>query len=139
MRIRAHKVCGGKAEGYAIVYDGPFSFMGDIDPLTGKICDPRHPLHNVCLTGKIFVFTTGKGSSAGDCAAWHARENGNIPAAIICLESEPVLSGAVIIADIPTLDRPEINSMDVIKTGDYVSVDADEGVIDIIGNAEYRI
>lgn len=131
MEIRAHKVAAGKAEGEAIVYDGPFSFMGDMDPLTGKICAPRHPLEHVDITGKVFVFTTGKGSSAGDCAAWNARENNHAPAAIICRESEPVLSGAVIIAEIPTVDGPERNIFDIIKTGDHVAVDADREIITV--------
>jgi len=131
VEIRAHKVAAGKAEGEAIVYSGPFSFMGDMDPLTGKICAPRHPLEDVDITGKVFVFTTGKGSSAGDCAAWNARENGNVPAAIICRESEPVLSGAVIIAEIPTVDSPEKDVFDIIKTGDKVKVDADRGIVGI--------
>lgn len=132
MEIRAHMVSAGTAEGEAVVYAGSFSFMGDIDPLTGRICAPRHPLGNVSLVDKIFVFTTGKGSSAGDCAAWNAKENGNAPVAIICLESEPVLSGAVIIAGIPTVDHPEQNVFDLIGTGDLVKVDATSGIITII-------
>jgi len=134
VEVKAHPVSSGKAEGEAIVYEGPFSFMGDMDPLTGRICAPRHPLENMSLVGKVFVFTTGKGSSAGDCAAWTAREEGNTPSAIICLESEPVLSGAVIITGIPTVDQPEQNVFDLIKSGDYVKVDADVGIIEILKN-----
>ncbi len=131
MEIGAHTVCAGKAEGEAVVYEGPFSFMGDMDPLTGRICVPRHPLEGQSLVNKVFVFTTGKGSSAGDCAAWAARENGTMPAAIICLESEPILSGAVIITGIPTVDRPHKNPFDLIRTGDCIRVDADAGIIEI--------
>jgi len=131
MEIKAHTVCAGKAEGEAIVYEGPFSFMGDMDPLTGRICVPRHPLEGKSLVNKVFLFTTGKGSSAGDCAAWAARENGKTPAAIICLESEPILSGAVIITGIPTVDRPQENPFDLVHTGDFIRVDADAGVVEI--------
>jgi len=66
--------------------------------------------------------TTGKGSSGGDFAAWAAKENGNAPAAMICLESEPVLSGAVIATEIPTVDRPEKNVFDLIKTGKIILI-----------------
>jgi len=130
VEVKAHTVSAGKAEGKAVVYKGPFSFMGDMDPLTGRMCAPGHPLENISLVGKIFIFTTGKGSSAGDCAAWTAREYGNMPSAIICLESEPVLSGAVIITGIPTVDQPEENVFDLIKSGDFVKVDADAGIIE---------
>ena len=133
MEIKAHTVCAGKAEGEAIVYEGPFSFMGDLNPSTGKVPVRRHPLEGETLANKIFVFTTGKGSSGGDFAAWLAKENGNAPLAMICLESEPVLSGAVIIPGIPTVDRPEKDVFRFIKTGDFVRVDADAGVIEVLG------
>ena len=133
MEIRAHMVSAGKAEGQALVYKGAFSFMGDLDPNTGGIPVPRHLLEGENLANKVFVFTTGKGSSGGDCIAWMAKENGNAPSAIICLESEPVLSGAVIITGIPTVDRPDKDIFDMIQTGDYVKVDATAGIIEILG------
>ena len=133
MEIKAHKVCAGKAEGEAVVYEGAFSFMGDLDPLTGKVPVPRHPLEGQSLVNKVFVFTTGKGSSAGDYAAWAAKGNGNVPAAMICMESEPVLSGSVIITGIPMVDHPERNIFDLISTGDFIKVDADAGIIEIMG------
>ena len=129
MEIKAHTICQGTAEGEAVVYNGPFAFLGDLDPNTGKICLPRHPLEGEALAGRIFIFTTGKGSSGCDFAAWTAKKNGNTPAAIICMESEPVLSGAVIACGIPAVDRPEINVLKKIKTGDHVKVDADAGLI----------
>jgi predicted aconitase with swiveling domain len=131
MEIKAHRVSAGKAEGEAVVYEGPFAFLGDLNPATGKICLPRHRLEGVALAGKIFVFTTGKGSSGCDFAAWAAKKKGNAPAAMICLESEPVLSGAAIAAEIPTVDHPDADIFRLIKTGDRVTVDATEGVITI--------
>jgi predicted aconitase with swiveling domain len=133
MEIRAHTVSAGKAEGEAIVYNGPFSFLGDLDPKTGKVPAPRHQLEGQSLVGKVFVFTTGKGSSAGDSAAWEAKQNNNVPAAMICLESEPILSGAAIITEIPTVDRPEKDVFKLIKTGDHVKVDATAGIIEVVG------
>ena len=132
MEIRAHPVCRGKAEGEAVVYKGAFSFLGDLDPLTGKVPVPGHELQGKSIANKVFVFTTGKGSSGGPRFAWEAKRNGNAPTAIICLESEPVLSCGVIAADIPTVDRPEKDLFDCIKTGDYVRVDATEGIIEIM-------
>lgn len=133
MEIRAHTISAGKAEGEAVVYKGPFSFLGDLDPATGKVPVPRHQLEGQSLVRKVFVFTTGKGSSGGDSIAWMAKQKGNVPAAIICLESEPVLSGAVIASEIPAVDRPEKNVFELIKTGDYVKVDATAGIIEVVG------
>jgi len=132
MEIKAHMVSAGKAEGKAVVYDGPFAFLGDLDPVTGKICMPRHKLQGVNLIDTIFVFTTGKGSSGCDFAAWNAKKNGKVPAGIICLESEPVLSGAVIAARIPTVDHPDVNVVEIIKKDDYIKLDATSGIIEIL-------
>ena len=131
MEIRAHMVSAGKAEGEAVVYEGPFSFLGDLDPATGIVPVPRHRLEGTSLAQKVFVFTTGKGSSGGDFAAWMAKKNGNAPAAMICLESEPVLSGAAIATGIPTVDKPEKNVFDLIHTGDRVTGDATRGIIEV--------
>jgi predicted aconitase with swiveling domain len=133
MEIRAHTVSAGKAEGEAVVYNGPFAFLGDLSPVTGRICMPRHKLEGESLVNKVFVFTTGKGSSGCDFAAWATKKNDKAPAAIICLESEPVLSGAVIVTGIPTVDRPEKNVLELINTGDHVRVDADAGIIELEG------
>ena len=129
MEIKAHTVSAGKAKAKTIVYNGPFSFMGDLDPDTGKVSVPGHQLEGKSLANKVFVFTTGKGSSSGDTVAWKAKQRGTAPAAIVCLESEPVLSAAVIASEIPTVDRPQRNVFDLIKTGESVEVDATAGVI----------
>ncbi len=133
MVIKAHKVSSGKGEGEAVVYAGPFSFLGDMNPATGKICAPGHKLEGTSIANKVFVFTTGKGSGGGDVVVWTAKKNDNAPAAIICVESEPVLSSAVIATKIPTVDRLEKNVFDLIKTGDYVRVNAAEGIVEIVG------
>jgi predicted aconitase with swiveling domain len=133
MEIKAHTVSAGKAEGEAVVHNGPFSFMGDIDPATGIVPVPRHQLEGKSLVNKVFVFTTGKGSSGGDSIAWIAKQNGKAPAAIICLESEPVLSGALIATEIPAVDRPDKDIFQLISTGDHVKVDATHGIIEVAG------
>ena len=131
MEMKAHIISAGISKGIAVVYQGPFSFLGDLDPMTGKILVPRHPLEGQSLAGKVLVCTTGKGSSAGDSAAWLAKEKGNVPAAIICVECEPVLAAAVILTGIPAVDRPEKDVFEYIHSGDEVAVDAVSGIISI--------
>jgi predicted aconitase with swiveling domain len=133
MKIKCHMISKGEAEGEAVVYNGPFSFWGDLDPATGKVPIPRHPLEGKSLANTVFVFTTGKRSSGGDSAAWAAKENGKAPAVIICLESEPVLFGAVIVIGIPAVDHLEGNIFDLITSGDYAKVDATNAFIEIVG------
>lgn len=131
MRINAHRICKGEAEGEAIVYRGGFSFLGDLDPASGKISVAGHELEGQSVANKVLVITSGKGSSGGPRFAWVAKRNGVAPGAIICLESEPVLSCGVIAAKIPTVDKPERDPYELISTGDYVKVDATNGVIEV--------
>jgi predicted aconitase with swiveling domain len=129
MEIRAHTVSPGQAQGPALIYNGPFSFLGDFNMATGEICVHGHPLEGKRLNQSIFVFTTGKGSSGGDFAAWIAKTNNTLPAGIICLESEPVLTGAALITQIPMVDRPEGDIFELIHAGDALRLDATNGLI----------
>lgn len=133
MILRGHTVSAGKAEGEAIVTKMPFSFLGELDPTTGKVPSASHELFGQTIAGKIFVFPTGKGSSAGPIVAWRAMKVGNIPKAIICIQAEPIIAAAAIVTNIPAVDRLEKNPLEVIKTGDYVKVDATNGIVEVVG------
>lgn len=133
MILRGHTVCPGKAEGQAVVTGTPFSFLGELDPSTGKILSPSHELFGQSIADKIFVFPTGKGSSAGPLISWAAMKAGNNPKAMICVRAEPIVAAAAITASIPMVDRLDKNPLEVIETGDYVKIDANEGVVEIVG------
>lgn len=134
MILKGHTINPGYAEGEAIVTTIPFSFLGELDPSTGKVPSPSHELFGQTLSGKILVFPTGKGSSGGPTIAWKAMKAGNSPKAIICIEAEPVVAAAAIIAGIPMVDRLNRNPLEVIKTGDYVKINATEGFVEILGD-----
>ena len=121
----------GRADGEAIVTHIPFSFKGEIDPESGIVPSPSHELFDQSLKGKILVCPTGKGSSENSNVAYEAKANGVTPAAIIVRKIEPVMAAAILIADIPALEVSKDVSM-LIKSGDYVKVDAAEGTIEIL-------
>jgi predicted aconitase with swiveling domain len=131
MKLKGHIINEGVAEGEAIVTTIPFSFLGELDPETGKVPSPSHELFGQSLAGKVFIFPTGKGSSMAPAIAWYAMLAGNAPCAMVCERAEPVVASAAITINIPMLDRLEKNPVEVIKTGDYVRVDAIEGIVEI--------
>ena len=131
MKLRGHPVNGGKAEGEAIVYHGNFSFVGDLSWKTGVVPVPGHELEGQGLANKVFIFQTGKGSSAGPYYAYRSKQAGFAPAAMICVRAEPIIALAAVTADIPTVDRLEKNPLDVIETGDYVKVDTTQGIVEV--------
>ena len=133
MILKGHTINRGKAEGEAIVTSTPFSFAGEFDPSTGRISAPTQELFGQSLVDKIFVCPTGKGSSGAPSVSWQAKRDGKAPKAIICVEAEPVIAIAAITADIPMMDKLDRNPLRVIKTGDYIKIDATEGIVEVIG------
>ena len=134
--IKGHKICGGRAEGEAIVYKGPFAFLGNVNPLTGKFTK-GHELEGESLANKIFVFTTGRGSSQVARVGMETKRAGNAPAAMICLWADSVIAASAIMSEIPMLDKPDKDPFALIDTGDFVKVDATNGIIEITKKADH--
>ena len=132
LKLKGRTVNPGKAEGEAIVSKIPFSFIGELDPSTGKIPSPSHELFGQSIRGKIFVCPTGKGSSGGPGISYQAKKAGNMPKGMIVTEVEPVLAAAILTADIPAVDQLDRDPIEVIETGDHIELDADEGIVKII-------
>jgi predicted aconitase with swiveling domain len=132
MILHGKTVNEGKAEGEAIVSKLPFSYLGDFDTNSGAVAVKGHDLEGQSIKGKIFVFSTGKGSTAGPLAAYRGKEQGNTPAGMICTNAEPVIAMVAIMTGIPMVHRLDKNPVEVIKTGDYVKMDATSGLVEVI-------
>lgn len=131
--IRGRKVVGGKARGVALVSPEPICFLGGIDVKTGKVTEVGHPLEGKSIAGKVLVFPTGKGSTGGSYLIYEAAANGVGPCAMINRLAEPVTAIGCIIAEIPMVDSLTVDPVNTIKDGDYVEVDADAGIVKILG------
>lgn len=118
--IEARVIKAGRAEGAALVSPAPIGFLGGVDPDTGVVLEPGHPLQGQSVRGKVLVFPTGKGSTVGSYTVLRLARNGAGPVAIINAESEAIVAVGAIIGDIPMVDRVDISA---IETGDWVVVD----------------
>jgi predicted aconitase with swiveling domain len=98
----------------------------------GTVAPKGHDLKGQSIAGKIFVFPTGKGSTVGPYVANRAKQLGHTPAGMICVDVEPVMAMVAIMNDIPMVHRLDQNPLEVIKTGDYIKMDATEGVVEVI-------
>ncbi len=135
--LKGKPVVGGEARGEAIVSGEPISFWGGIDPRTGEVIDRRHELSGANVTGRIFVFPTGRGSSTASAILLEAVRTGAAPAAIINLKVDPILALGSIVADemygrtvpIVLLDEEAFSS---IKQGDQLTLETD-GTVRIEG------
>ncbi len=104
----------------------PIGFLGGVDPDTGVVVEPGHPLEGQCVAGRVLVFPTGKGSTVGSYTLYRLARNGLAPAAIINAEADPVVAVGAIIAEIPMVDQVDVSR---IRTGDWVEVDNQEVIL----------
>ena len=120
--MKGRIIKAGKAEGEALVSPEPIGFLGGIDPDTGYVVEPGHCLRGECVTDRILVFPTGKGSTVGSYTLYRMAMAGTAPAAIVNAESEAIVAVGAIMADIPMVDLVDVTR---ISTGDWVQVDGD--------------
>ncbi len=137
LTFKGQGVVKGVAEGLALVSGQNLSLWGGLNPKTGLIIDRRHELCGQQVRGKVLVFPYGKGSTTGAIVLLEAVKCGNSPAAIVNVETEPILASGALMAQIfykktiPIVDRLDRNPIEVIHTNDYVRVDGDEGLVEI--------
>ena len=141
MTLRGRGLGGGTAEGEALVTKQFFGFTHGVTPATGEISDERHEWRGLNLKGKIIVFPKGKSSSSGGVWILETARCDNLPAAIVNVEAEPITGSGCILAklmygkSIPLVDRLDPDPCETIKTGDFVRVNGDTGVVEILRRA----
>ncbi|MCL2549655.1 MAG: DUF126 domain-containing protein [Methanimicrococcus sp.] len=130
--IKGRTIARGTAAGKVLMTKDPISFLGNVEPETGKIVDPAHELFGRSIQGTVLVFPQGKGSTVGSYVIYRLKKNGTAPAAIINLECEPIVAVGAIISEIPLIDKLETDPYAVLKDGDEVIVNSAEGYIEIL-------
>jgi predicted aconitase with swiveling domain len=133
MKLRGRRVVGGHAEGFALVSSDPVSFYGGVDPETGVVVEKGHAVEGKCISGKVFVFPTGKGSTVGSYVIYRMKKLGTAPAAIVNRETEAIIATGCVIACIPLVDKLDKDPLDALEDGLLLRVRADEGVVEVAG------
>ncbi len=129
--LKGRKVIGGLAEGEAVVTSQPVSFLGGVNPDTGVVVERGHEVEGECITGKVFVFPRGKGSTAGPYIIYAMAKRKTAPTAMINIEAEPIIAVGSAMGNIPMVDRLDQNPLEVIATGDHVKIDGDKGIVEV--------
>lgn len=129
--LKGRKIVTGKAKGEAVVTKEAISFNGGVDNMTGIVTEPGHELEGVNISGKVLVFLTGKGSTGGSYKIYDMVSRGTSPVAYIQVKPEPITTVGAIMGEIPVVAGLDQDPTVAIKTGDFVEVDADAGVVTI--------
>jgi predicted aconitase with swiveling domain len=128
--LTGKSIVSGSAQGAALVSKEPISFWGGVCPHTGEIIDRRHELSGAMVTGRVFVFPQGRGSSTSSATLMESIAAGVAPAAIINLKVEPILALGSIVSDelyhqaVPIVVLKEKDFFS-IKENDHLTIEPD--------------
>jgi predicted aconitase with swiveling domain len=140
--LNGHKGIGGVAEGEALVTREPINLMADYgaiwddpdaDAFTNSVTLPE--LFGKGLNDKVLVFATSKGGIFSTQILMAAAAHGHRPKAMVNIVAHPVFVDAAIVLDIPLVDRLDQDPTEIIRTGDWVRVDAPAGTVEILRRA----
>jgi predicted aconitase with swiveling domain len=130
--LRGKCAAKGKCKGEALVSTDMVAFGGTPVLKTGIVGEPGHALLGKNIAGKILVYPTGKGSTGDPYSCYFLKKYGNAPKAIINKAANPTTVVAAILSEIPMVYDLDRDPLEVIESGDWVEVDADEGFVKVI-------
>ena len=130
--LKGRKVVGGVAEGEALVTRERISGWGGIDPRTGTVIETRHELNGKSFKGKVLVFPGAKGSSGWSAQFHVARMAGAAPLAMVFKEMTTKIALGAVVTHAPSVTDLDQDPLEMIATGDWVKVDADRGIVEVI-------
>lgn len=126
-----HKISEGIAKGEVLYSKDDFCFYL-VDPKTGVVIEKNHCLEGKSIAGKILVFPNGKGSSVVQAdGMYQLKMTGMEPKAMIIKNPDTTLVASAIIMETPMVDRVDGKFYQEVVDGDFVYVDADNGLIKV--------
>jgi uncharacterized protein len=129
--LNGRTVVPGVVAGPALVSHETISGWGGIDPARGTIIEPRHELFGQCFTGKILVFPGAKGSSGWSGFFQTTRLMGTAPIGMIFMVISTKAALGAVVTRVPAVTGLDQDPCEVIRTGDWVRIDADNGVVEV--------
>lgn len=138
LTLRGRKVVGGVAEGEALVTHETISGWGGVNPMSGTIIETRHELRGTSFKDKVLVFPGAKGSSGWSGVFHLTRLTGTAPKALLFNEMTTKVALGAVVMRVPSLTDFDRDPLTVIETGDWVRVDADRGIVEVLKQSPGR-
>jgi len=120
--ISGRSISRGRTEGSVVKVLKPVSFLGDVDPESGKVFGEKS------IKDSIFVFPGGKGSTVGSYVIYQLKNNGTAPKGMINEKTETIVASGAIISEIPLVDEIDIS---LLEDRDEVRIDGAKGEVEI--------
>ncbi|MCG6988644.1 MAG: DUF126 domain-containing protein [Gemmatimonadetes bacterium] len=131
--VRGRVLVAGSARGPLLCLRAPISFWGGVDPVSGRIVDPRHPDHGVCIAGTVLAVPATVGSSSSSAVMLELLREGTAPAAVLTARADAILALGVVVAG--ELGHPTIPMLELPAEG--LSALAD-GVLEVLEDGTVR-
>ena len=96
--LRPAVLLPGQAHGPLLKLSADISLWGGVDPLTGKIIDPRHPEYGRFISGKILAMNRSIGSSSGSSILLELLQRNRGPLGIILVQPDFIVTLGVVVA-----------------------------------------
>lgn len=128
---KGHPGPGLAVKGEALVAADNFSARYDCDLTRGIFSRPAHKLVGQSYVGKILVLNIAKG---GVATAWMLREmvtSGRAPKALILNFANPIMAQGAAFADMPLIDRFDVDVTTVVRSGEMVRCDPAAGTLTV--------
>ena len=129
--LRGRKVVGGSAEGEALVTHDTISGWGGVNPMQGTVIETRHELRGLSFKDKVLVFPGAKGSSGWSVVFHLTRLAGTAPKALLFNEMTTKVALGAVVMRVPAMTELDRDPLSIIETGDWVKVDADQGIVEV--------
>ena len=130
--LRGRTVVGGCTEGEALVTRDTISGWGGVNPMSGTIIETRHELRGQSFKDKVLVFPGAKGSSGWSAVFHMTRLTGTAPKAMLFNEMTTKIALGAVVMRVPSITDFDQDPLTVIETGDWVKVDADRALVEVI-------
>ncbi|MEA4873433.1 MAG: DUF126 domain-containing protein [Synergistaceae bacterium] len=125
--IKGKTIVDGNVCGCVVASHTALSFWGGVNAQSGLIIDNHHERLGECITNKVLCIPYDRGSCSGSGVMLEMIRLKTAPAAIICIEAEPVLALGSVIGN-EVYNRQiiicTVGSVDYvkIKNGDYIEI-----------------
>ncbi len=117
----------GRAEGEALVSQMPLSWAPCSILNDGTIKLVGNPVSGQNVQGKIVIYPTVTGSTSGAFGLlFKVKASKKGPAGIICQAVHTIDVSGAIASNIPAVDGLDADPLKAIKSGDWVTIEADD-------------
>lgn len=124
----------GAAEGFALVSRESIQGWSGLDLKTGVVIEKGHPFEGRTIKDAVLILPGGKGSNGWSIQFHSAKIAGIGPAAFVFPKMDSRTGVTAAVMCVPVVTDIEEDVFAIIKTGDWVRVDGDQGTIEVWNN-----